>query len=57
METENVLSPTDREAYVSRLSKPTADLKGYETLSGKLRTDFPRAHTVNLHLGMETQAR
>lgn len=44
-------------ADVSGLSNGTADLKGYETLRSKLRTDFPRAHMVNLHPGMETGAR
>lgn len=61
METKNVLSPTEKGAYVSGLSNWTADLKGYETLSGKLRPDFPRVHMVNLHLrdgnqGKETGA-
>lgn len=42
---------------VSGLSNGTADLKGYETLRGKLRTDFPRAHMVNLHPGMESGTR
>lgn len=49
--------PTEKDAYVSGLSNWAADIKGYETLEGKLRTDLPRAHMVNLHLGMETRAR
>lgn len=48
---------SEKGACVSGLSNWTADLKGYKTLDGKLRTDFPRAHMVNLHLGMETRAR